>query len=303
MSRKLEDIRKKIDDLDNKIHDLLMERADLIVDVSAEKKKTGSHVVQPAREARMIRRLLARHRGPLPEAAIVHIWRELVGAVSLLQTGLKVSVSAGEGHGFCWDMARNYFGSVLPMTKASAPIAAVSAVREDEASFAVVPWPQDGEASPWWQHLLNQEKDKIRIVCAMPYGVTKDQNLNLKDRALVVSKTDYAPSDDDRTFVALHFTKKISRAKIIDVFKKLKLEVLGVVTKTHPAQGEDGLHLAEVSNYIGEKDERLQKLPKEFDDQDMRAVVIGGYPTPPVYKGAEKTPAKPEEGKAKKTAA
>lgn len=288
MSEKLEEIRKKIDSLDDRIHDLLMERADLIVDVSAEKKKAGTPVVQPAREAKMIRRLLARHRGPLPEAAIVHIWRELVGAVSLLQTGLKVSVSSGEGNAHCWDMARNYFGSVLPMTRASSQLMAVSAVRENDASFAVLPWPQDGEAGPWWQHLVNQEKEKMRIVCAMPYGVTKDQNANLKDRALVISKTDYSPSGDDRTFIALSFTKKISRAKIADVFKKLNLEALSFVTRAHPVSGEDSLHLAEVGGYVEENDSRLTEMLKEFDDPAMKATVIGGYPAPPVYRGMEK---------------
>jgi len=105
MSQKLDDIRKKIDALDNQIHDLLMERADLIIGVTEEKKKNNIPVVQPAREAVMIRRLLARHRGPLPEAAIIGIWRELVGAVSLLQTGLKVAVSAAPNDAYCWDMA------------------------------------------------------------------------------------------------------------------------------------------------------------------------------------------------------
>src|SRR5690606_38307673 len=92
MSKKLEELRKKIDALDQVIHDALMARADLIDSVAAEKRKHNLPYVQPAREAQMIRRLLARHRGPLPAAAVVRIWRELVGAVSLLQTGLKISV-------------------------------------------------------------------------------------------------------------------------------------------------------------------------------------------------------------------
>jgi chorismate mutase / prephenate dehydratase len=136
----LTEIRKKIDSLDDQIHDLLMERADLIVGVTEEKKKNNIPVVQPAREAQMIRRLLARHRGPLPEATIIGIWRELVGAVSLLQTGLKVSVSP---ENFCWDQAKNYFGTVLPMVRATNTMMAIAALRENDSNFAVLPWPQD----------------------------------------------------------------------------------------------------------------------------------------------------------------
>ena len=75
MSKKLEKIREKIDKLDNQIHDLLMERADLVSDVAAEKRKHNLQIVHPAREAMMVRRLLKRHKSVLPEAAVVRIWR------------------------------------------------------------------------------------------------------------------------------------------------------------------------------------------------------------------------------------
>jgi chorismate mutase/prephenate dehydratase len=287
MSQDLNEIRKTIDSLDDRIHDLLMERAELIVGVTEAKKKDNIPVVQPAREAKMIRRLLARHRGPLPEAAIVHIWRELVGAVSLLQTGLKVAVSTGDGHGFCWDMARNYFGSVLPMTRVSSPVAAIGAVREDEAYFAVLPWPQDGEPAPWWPHLMGQQqKEKIKIVCAMPYGVTKDQNAMLKDRALVVSKTDFGDSGDDRSFIALHTFTPLSRAKLIDGFKKAGLEVLGIVSRPS-VRPDEGVHLIEVASFVGETDPRVEKISASIDDANAKAIVVGGYPAPPVYKAQE----------------
>jgi chorismate mutase-like protein len=179
MSAKLDDIRKKIDSLDNQIHDLLMERADLIMGVTEEKKKNNIPVVQPAREAVMIRRLLGRHRGPLPEAAIVGIWRELVGAVSLLQTGLKVAVSSAPTEAYCWDMAKNYFGTVLPMTKGMNSLMAVSSVRENESNFAVVPWPQDGEKAPWWPFLMNQ----------------KDENPSISKRSRLTRSLVRAPAD------------------------------------------------------------------------------------------------------------
>src|SRR5689334_9962410 len=85
-------IRREIDSLDNQVHDLLMKRAEMVLKIGEEKRKNNVQVIQPDREIVMIRRLLARHHGPLPREAVVRIWRELVGAVSLLQTGLKVVV-------------------------------------------------------------------------------------------------------------------------------------------------------------------------------------------------------------------
>lgn len=289
MSKKLEEIRRKIDALDDKIHDLLMERADLIIDVSKEKKKSNVQVVQPAREAKMIRRLLRRHRGPLPEAAIVGIWRELVGAVSLLQTGLKVAVSNGEGHEYCWDMARGYFGTVLPMAKASTPLTAISAVRDGDSYFAVVPWPYDGENSPWWSFLVNQDKENpMRIVCALPYGrVESDIPPGAQNRALVVSRTEFLSSGEDHSFIAMEADQSVSRARIFDTCKDLGLEPLGITTAGNGGYGATGLHLVEVNVFVEEGDQRLKDLTKKYEEQNVRYTCIGGYPVPPVYKKIE----------------
>jgi chorismate mutase/prephenate dehydratase len=284
MSQKLDEIRKKIDALDNQIHDLLMERADLIIGVTEEKKKNNIPVVQPAREAVMVRRLLGRHRGPLPEATIVGIWRELVGAVSLLQTGLKVAVSAAPNEGFCWDMARSYFGTVLPMVRSTNSLMAISAVRENDSNFAVVPWPQDGDKAPWWPFLVNQKEDRMRIVTALPYGSSSALN-TIRDRALIVSKTDFAPSGDDRSFIALEIDGAISRAKINDVFKSAGLELLSI--NTLPSTGARTSHLIEVNGYIADNDSQLPRLDEKFGS-NAKCVAIGGYPVPPMFKVVEK---------------
>lgn len=286
MPQSLEEIRKKIDSLDDRIHDLLMERADLIVDVSECKKKNNIPVVQPAREAVMIRRLLARHRGPLPEAAIVGIWRELVGAVSLLQTGLKVTVSQGEGHGFCWDMAKNYFGSILPMTRALSPVLAISGLRDNSSSFAVLPWPVDGEAAPWWPFLLSEDVEKMRVVCALPYGTDTPLSSTMLSRALVVAKTDYAASGEDVTFVIVQIDGSVSRGRVFDSFKDAGFEPLSLISRLVNAAGASNLHLLEIAGYVLEEDARLEALKTKFSQQNIKIFFVGGYPVPPIFKSS-----------------
>ena len=284
MSQALEDIRKQIDTLDDKIHDLLMQRASLIIDISREKKKANIQTVQPAREAAMIRRLLDRHAGALPEAAIVRIWRELVGAVSLLQTGLKVAVTAPDAQNPYWDMAKDYFGSVLPMIRLPSALAAIGAVRGGETSFAVLPWPQDGEKNPWWGYLVSQEpSERMRIVCALPYGSAEENFTNLIDKALVVSKTDFSASGMDHSFLALELDGNVSRARIVDGLKAFDLEPLSVHTRQDVPPAGRGLHIVEVDDYIGENDERLKKIEKKFEESAGRCVSLGGYPVPPVF--------------------
>lgn len=307
MSKKLEKIREKIDTLDNQIHDLLMERADLVSDVAAEKRKHNLQIVHPAREAMMIRRLLERHKSVLPEAAVVRIWRELVGAVSLLQSGLKVVVSDPQGDGLYWDMARNYFGSVIPMQKVSNALLGLSSIREDESSFAVLPWPEENEQNPWWNFLVHQEAEqKIRIVCTLPYGTTEGTPASsLSARGVVISKIDFKESGDDHSFIAAELDPAISRARLFDALQESGFEPLSITTRSGTEFGGKSAHLIEVAGYVGEGHESLSALSKNFEDTQGYFAVIGGYPVPPEYKDDTKTVSLPDqsaEKNAKKSA-
>lgn len=283
MSKKLDQVRKKIDALDSKIHDTLMERAGLIMDVAAEKRAHNMPFVQPAREAQMIRKLMTRHKGDLPPAAVVRIWRELVGAVSLMQTGLKVNVTTDE-KALLWDLAKSYFGSVVPMQRSSSPLAAIASVRENKSSFAVVPWPQDGEAEPWWPYLFKQESADIKIVCALPYGSVKGENLSWEDKGLIISKTDYAESGEDHSFIAMELDQTVSRARIVEALRELSFEPLSVFSQStpHGAQGTS-LHFVELNDFLVQDDKRLEEFTEKFAEFDARCVALGGYPVPPVY--------------------
>ena len=66
----LGDVRAELDRIDDALHDLLMERA-AVVGRLAEGRLKGPAVLRPGREAAILRRLLARHRGALPPAAVV----------------------------------------------------------------------------------------------------------------------------------------------------------------------------------------------------------------------------------------
>jgi chorismate mutase/prephenate dehydratase len=282
MSKKLQEIRKKIDELDNKIHDVLMQRAELIEDIAAEKRKKNLQFVHPAREAQMIRRLMARHEGALPEAAIVRIWRELVGAVSLLQTGLKVSVYAEGENPLLWDYAKSYFGSVVTMQRLSSPLTAISSVREGESSFAVLPWPRDDEENAWWTYLLYEQD--LKIVCALPYGQIEGDTSDPLNRGLVVSKINFDDSGEDHSFIALEVDQSVSRGRIVSVLQELGFDVLGITTKSRAGAVGHSMHLIEVDDYLDQQDERLEKFRAKFDEQEGRCAALGGYPVPPVYR-------------------
>lgn len=290
MTKELEDIRKTIDSIDNRVHDLLMERASLVADVARAKKKNNLQIVQPAREARMLRRLIGRHKGPLPRETIVRIWRELVGSVSLLQTGFEVVVAAGPNSAEdIWDTARNYFGSVLPMKKAAGTLAAFGVVREGEASFAVLPWPSDEpegtNPQPWWSFLGHQEHNErpVRIVCALPFGGSEEELKHYDQRAVVLSRIEFNESGEDRSFVFLETAEPISRGRLIDVFKKTGLGVQRVNLHISHDHGTLARHLIEVDGYLTADDKRLGEVTATIEQDNAYISVVGGYPVPPVF--------------------
>ncbi len=284
MSQTLNEARQQIDSIDSKILDLLMQRAELAMKIGAEKRKNGLQVVQPDREAALLRRLLARHRGALPREAVVRIWRELVGAASLLQNPLKVVVAAPDDHTglIQWDLAKDYFSSVLPMNKSSNALGALAMVREGEATFAVLPWPTDGEATPWWQYLQGEydKEDGMRIMARLPLGDPSTEDDNPEYKALVVMRGGYHTSGDDRSFLVLDVEQGISRARLVD-----KAAEVGLTARSlhSAAPGAGALHLLEVDEYVAVEDPRLRALLEKLDCAHGRCVCIGGYATPPIY--------------------
>ncbi|MGH1455189.1 MAG: chorismate mutase [Alphaproteobacteria bacterium] len=283
MSKALGEIREQIDSIDNQVHDLLMQRASLVSSVAAAKKKDGLQIVQPAREARMMRRLLNRHHGTLPRMTIVRIWRELVSSVALLQTGFSVVVASSEKSNPYWDVAKDYFGSSIPMKKVSGTANALSEVQEYGDCFAVLPWPELGEEQPWWKHFLNQQSDgRLSIICALPYGKNKKDDVDSFERALVISDIEFLPSDDDVTFVGLELGSDVSRARILACAEQAGLKLVNIYSETNENQANaHKAHLLEVLGYWLDDDLELSSLNKAFDGKCYALQVLGGYPVVP----------------------
>jgi chorismate mutase-like protein len=285
MTKTVAEIRQEIDTLDNKLHDLLMKRADLVLAIGEEKRKSGVQIIQPDREIVMLRRLLGRHKGLLPKEAIVRIWRELVGAVSLLQTGLKVAVYApDDASGVTyWDRAKDYFSSVLPMQKVSNVLAALAAVRESEATFAVVPWPEDSQPNPWWAFLLEENgAQPLRIIARLPLGDRSAADGGSQHKSLAVARLRFDASGADRSFIALEVPGTISRARVVDKAKEIGFAPISLHSAERKGAGTM-LHLMETGGYVAPDDERLGRMLEKLEYPEGKCLCVGGYPEPPVY--------------------
>ncbi|MDD2705555.1 MAG: chorismate mutase, partial [Acidocella sp.] len=152
---RLGQLRAQLDALDDQIHDLLMQRARIVESVATEGGKKGTKI-RPGREAVILRRLLARHEGALPQQAIIRLWREIFGAALIIEGGQTMAVCDGEGGETRLALAREHFGPLTPVRRHHNPSQTLADLaREGGAQLAILPpLAEDDEAHGGWWPLL-----------------------------------------------------------------------------------------------------------------------------------------------------
>ena len=97
----LQSLRERIDAADAELLTLLNRRAQLALEVGELKKREGSVVFRPEREAQVIDGLKARNSGPLKTDSIAPIWREIMSACRALETPTRVAYLGPAGTFSC----------------------------------------------------------------------------------------------------------------------------------------------------------------------------------------------------------
>jgi chorismate mutase/prephenate dehydratase len=91
---RLEDVRNRIDQVDQRLLALLSERANLAHAVGEIKRADGDDDAQfyrPEREAQVLRRIQALNMGPLDDASIAWLFREIMSACLALEQPMRVA--------------------------------------------------------------------------------------------------------------------------------------------------------------------------------------------------------------------
>ncbi|MCS6948692.1 MAG: chorismate mutase, partial [Steroidobacteraceae bacterium] len=141
--QRLEAIRERIDAIDVQLHRLINERARLARQVGISKHADGHTVdfYRPEREAQVLRAALERNRrtrGPLPDAEILRLYREIMSACLAQEEPLKVGYLGPEGT-FTQTAVLQHFGHSVR----ALPLASIDEVFHEveagHADFGVVP--------------------------------------------------------------------------------------------------------------------------------------------------------------------
>jgi chorismate mutase / prephenate dehydratase len=272
----LDELRLEIDRIDDRLHDLLIDRAALVDRIRERKRSTGAPVIQPAREAAVLRRLAGRHSGAIPLGAVIRIWREIMSAFSLMQRPFAVAVWAPDTKPGAWDLARDHFGSQVPMTAYRTISQVIRAVTEGVATVAVLPMPKQEDADPWWRQLASRDAKAPRVFARLPFLPGGNARAAGED-VLALASGPPAAAEWDRSLVVFETETAFSRARLL-----ASLAAVGFGCDFLAGWARDGisLTLAELGGTVAPDDARFAALGRELGENIHRVLPLGGYAVP-----------------------
>lgn len=191
-SETLADLRAEIDRIDARLHELLMERGEIIDRLIAVKAGAGG-AFRPDREAEMMRRLVARHRGILPLDTVESIWRIIISTFTYVQASYSVHCDISGGDAPMRDGCRFHFGFTVPFVAHQGSTGVIDAVAASEGDLGLVRVDGGAAAGAWWTHLLAPSAPKI--IARLPFVERPDHPAGLPLFVIAKPLTEAAARD------------------------------------------------------------------------------------------------------------
>jgi chorismate mutase/prephenate dehydratase len=234
--------------------------------------------LRPGREADIIRRLVRRHTGGLPNRVLPRIWRELFAATTSMQGPYSITVcetGTEANAGGAVALAREHFGAATALRMHRSPTQAIGEVSAGSAIAAVLPMPseEDTDRTAWWTALMQRDTPRIHVVARLPFWAPRVEGAP-QVRGLVVSTAAPDPSSHDHSLVGLELPFDMSRARLTTALADAGFVASGVLLRRDP-QNEVAVALVDLDGFVTDDDPRLANLGA------LRApVVLGAYAMP-----------------------
>ncbi|WP_424810531.1 chorismate mutase [Roseococcus sp. YIM B11640] len=205
-SEALDAIRAEIDAIDDAMQDLLIRRAQIVHRLSQSGSKPAGTVLRPGREAMILRRLLARHEGPLPRTALVRLWRELFASSIAQQASFSIALPPDATLA---RQAAEHFGPATPQRQHPSQQAALAALSAREATIAVLPWPRESDDTEeeWW---ANFDPSHLSVIARLPFFSEREPAME----AAVIGLQPADPSGHDATLSRIELPGEASRSAL-----------------------------------------------------------------------------------------
>ncbi|MEA5097159.1 MAG: prephenate dehydratase [Burkholderiaceae bacterium] len=138
MDKELLPLRDQIDAIDAQLLDLLSRRARIAQQVGHVKAKTNAPVFRPEREAQVLQSVAERNAGPLADADVQAIFREIMSACRALERRVTVAYLGPAGT-YSEQAVYQHFGSAIEALPCASIDEVFRAAEAGTADFGVVP--------------------------------------------------------------------------------------------------------------------------------------------------------------------
>ncbi len=160
----LDEVRQKIDALDAKIQALISDRARLAWAVRESKGQLENAVdyYRPEREAQVLRAVRERNQGPISDAEMLRLFREIMSVCLAQQEPLKIAYLGPEGT-FTQQAVNQHFGHSVQALGVTGIDDVFAQVESSEADFGVVPVENSNQGIV--SHTLDRFVDSDLKIC------------------------------------------------------------------------------------------------------------------------------------------
>ena len=138
MSQPLADLRSQIDSIDRELLNLLNRRAVVAQHVGEVKKLEGTPFFRPDRVAQVIEHIQQANAGPLSNAHVAAVWREIMSACLALESPIRVAFLGPAGT-FSEQAALQFFGASIEPLPCVSIDEVFRATAAGSAGYGVVP--------------------------------------------------------------------------------------------------------------------------------------------------------------------
>ncbi len=278
----LTNIRNKIDKIDYEIHDLLMQRAETVQEIILAKQNTDTpqgnlvSAYRPAREAELLKNILARHKGRLAHTTIIALWRTLLSAFCALQSDFSIAYFGSNEDEALRDAIRYYFGSAVKLKKSGTELSILHLVSNNDVTLGILPVSNVDVINEWW---LKLPKD-MYVSGVLPF-VNNDNTVTTRNDYMIVSHSKPVPTGSDKSLFRIIGSPDVGRISIITCFTDLKQHARSLCILDSKDLSMR-FHLIEVDGFFNTQEvaDFINNLKKTSNGKILDVDYLGSYPAP-----------------------
>lgn len=274
-------LRDRIDRVDHQIHQLLNDRARLaqgVAEVKERYRQEGEIPVfyRPEREAQVLRAVMKRNEGPLPDQAVARLFREIMSVCLALEQPMRVVFPGPEGT-FTQQAAQKHFGQAVHCQALPDLEAVFTEVEQGSAHYAVVPI--ETENAGLIRHTLDLFRRFELFICGevelAPEAVARAGDRC--PRFLVVGRAAVGPSGEDKTSLLLICRDEPGVLHdLLSPFQKRGISLTRLETRS---SGEQDWKMLFYIDFEGHREDPVvAELLSELNSLDIEVKFLGSYP-------------------------